>query len=69
MFDYKLELDRSRQEREREAAAWSQRAQVKSPSIRRAMGRSIMSIGARLAAEPQTSRSQTESSLALARSR
>jgi hypothetical protein len=43
--------------------------QLASPSIRRAVGRSIMEIGARLASEPQTSRSQTESALRLARSR
>ncbi len=53
MFDYTYELDRSRRERELEAAARSQLDQIKSPSIRRAIGRSIMSIGARLAAEPQ----------------
>jgi hypothetical protein len=53
MFDYQYELDRSRREREQEAAARSQLRQVKSPSIRRALGRSIIAIGARLAAEPQ----------------
>ena len=52
LFDYQYELDRSRQERERAAAARSQLLQVQSQSIRRAIGRSIMSIGARLAAEP-----------------
>jgi hypothetical protein len=53
MFDYQMELDRSRQERERDAAARAQHALVQSPSIRRALGRSIIAIGARLAAEPQ----------------
>ena len=52
MFDYGYEMDLARQEREREAAARSQLMQVQSQSIRRAIGRSIMSIGARLAAEP-----------------
>ena len=71
MFLNELYFDQLKQDREREFVSRLRdaRQRVESPSIRRSVGRSIMQIGAWLAAEPQTSRSQTESALRLARSR
>jgi hypothetical protein len=52
---YQLEQAQSRREREvaERLCARSLELQLESPSIRRAVGRSIIAIGARLAAEPQ----------------
>jgi hypothetical protein len=64
-----------RADKEREIAermrdrAYRPEPRSESRSVRRAVGRSMISIGVRLAAEPQTSRTQTESALRLARSR
>ena len=60
--------DREREIRQR-VRDRRQQKQLQSRSVRRAVGRSIIEIGHRIAAEPQTSRSQTESALRLARSR
>jgi hypothetical protein len=52
-----IQLEQAQSRREREVAerlrARSLALQLESPSIRRAVGRSIIAIGARLAAEPQ----------------
>ena len=61
--------DREREIRKRIRQPRLQVVRNPSRSVRRAVGRSIMSIGAFVAAEPQTSRSQTERALRLARSR
>lgn len=55
MFLNEMYFDQLKQDREREFAsrACAPRQQVESPSIRRSVGRSIMQIGAWLAAEPQ----------------
>ena len=66
----KRDREREIRQRIRERRQRNQLApQSQSQSVRRAVGRSIIEIGHRIAAEPQTSRSQTESSLRLARSR
>ena len=66
-----MHFEQVKRDREREFAsrARAPQRQPESQSIRRAIGRSIIAIGVRLAAEPQTSRSQTESALRLAQSR
>lgn len=66
-----LHFEQVKQDREREFASriFVPRNRLAAPSIRRSVGRSIIQIGAWLDAEPQTSRSQTESALRLARSR
>ena len=55
MFLNEMHFDQLKQDREREFASrvCVPRQQVESPSIRRSVGRSIMQIGAWLAAEPQ----------------
>jgi hypothetical protein len=55
MFINEMHFDQLKLDREREFASRARAPQqrVESPSIRRAVGRSIMSIGAWLAAEPQ----------------
>ena len=55
MFLNEMLFDQLKQDREREFASrlCYPRPQVESPSIRRSVGRSIMQIGAWLAAEPQ----------------
>ena len=55
MFLNELHFDQLKQDREREFASRvrAPHQQVDSPSIRRSVGRSIMQIGAWLAAEPQ----------------
>ena len=55
MFLNEMHFDQLKQDRERELASRIAvpRQQVESPSIRRSVGRSIMQIGAWLAAEPQ----------------
>ena len=61
--------DREREIRQR-VRDRRQRNQVASqPSVRRSVGRSIIEIGHRIAADPQTSRSQSERAFRLARSR
>jgi len=50
---YQLAELQSRRKRELAERIRARQLQVESVSIRRAIGRSIMSIGARLAAEPQ----------------
>ena len=50
---YQLEEIQQRRRRELAERICAKRLQVESVSIRRVIGRSIMSIGARLAAEPQ----------------
>lgn len=70
-----MHMEQAKRDREREIRQRirdrRQRSQLapQSQSVRRAVGRSIIEIGHRIAAEPQTSRSQTESPLRLARSR
>ena len=51
--DIQLEQAQSRREREVADRICAAQLKLESPSIRRAVGRSIMSIGAWLAAEPQ----------------
>jgi hypothetical protein len=55
MFLNEMYFDQLKQDREREFASRvrAPRPQVESQSIRRSVGRSIMQIGAWLAAEPQ----------------
>ena len=50
---YQLDELQSRRKRELAERIRARQFQVESVSIRRAIGRSIMAIGARLAAEPQ----------------
>ena len=71
MFLNEMYFEQVQRDRKREFASRirAPRARREAQSIRRAIGRSIIVIGVRLAAEPQTSRSQTESALRLARSR
>jgi hypothetical protein len=71
MFLNEMHFEQLRQDRERDFAslACAPRKQLETMSIRRSIGRSIMQIGAWMAAEPHASRSQTESALRLARSR
>ena len=56
MFLNELHFNQLKQDREREFASriCAPRRQVDAPSIRRSVGRSIMQIGAWLAAEPQS---------------
>jgi len=55
MFLNEMHFEQLKQDREREFAALScaPRQRIESQSIRRSVGRSIMQIGAWLAAEPQ----------------
>lgn len=68
-----LHVEQAQRDREREIRQWIRirraERQLRQRSVRRAIGRSIIEIGARIASEPQTSRSQTETALRLARSR
>jgi hypothetical protein len=72
MFLNELHFEQLKQDRERDFASLRcvpQQPRLDPVSIRRSIGRSIMQIGAWLAAEPYASRSQTERALRLARSR
>jgi hypothetical protein len=51
--EIQIEQAQARREHEVAEAACIRQLQLESPSVRRAIGRSIISIGVRLAAEPQ----------------